>query len=123
MLKIVEVDTENQLNTLLEARNNSFDYLYVLKYNGQFLLSDNGKLINMNTNNGSSNSINNSNDVNITNIQNGQILAWDSSSNKFVNINNVSSETITTEQMNAAINQTITALNIKEEENNESGSS
>lgn len=45
MLVIKEISIEEQLNNFLQNLDTSKDYLFVLKYNGTLLLSDNGTLI------------------------------------------------------------------------------
>ena len=45
MLTIKEISSEEQLNTFIQNIDTSKDYLFVLKYNGTLLLSDNGTLI------------------------------------------------------------------------------
>lgn len=45
MLKILEVSSEEKLEEYKKQEDNKFDYLYILKYTGELLLSDNGKYI------------------------------------------------------------------------------
>ena len=45
MLKLLEVSSEEKLEEYKKQEDNKFDYLYILKYTGELLLSDNGKYI------------------------------------------------------------------------------
>ena len=46
MLKIIEVNSEQQFNQIRNVENSKVDYLYLLKYCNQIKMSDNGQLKN-----------------------------------------------------------------------------